>query len=152
MLSDVTWHDVFCLFLRRDVMWHDAISLHVMLPFCLIWCEATWLDFMWQCLTLSWMTKFGWRWQWWLPDCFLLIIGHPVLPLALIVAVLGVVWPGEDGASCVLQGSGGSRGSWEPVLCGEQAAGHPPLWGERLCSTLAEPRLGEGEAASQCWN
>ena len=62
--------------------------------------------------------------------------------------MLGVVRPGEDGASRVLQGPGRSRGPGEPVLGGGQAIGHPPLWGEGLCPTLAEPGLGEGEASS----
>lgn len=30
----------------------------------------------------------------------------------------------------------------------KQTPGHPPLWGERLRSELAEPRLGEGDAPS----
>lgn len=30
------------------------------------------------------------------------------------------------------------------MCCWKQTSGHPPLWGKRLCSKLAEPRVGEG--------
>lgn len=124
-----------------------AVCTAVILPVMFLWTNLIWREVR----LIQWCDMMLLYW----PDmtsmrdsklCDDLSLTHPVWPSTFVVAVLRVMRPGEDGASCVLQGSGRSRGSWEPVLCREQAAGHPSLWGERLRSSLAEPRVGEGEA------